>query len=66
MNPKYTLILGQGRIDGAFCEHEDEEKFSWLRTLKDNGVTNMEMESLGFIAMCHRANIKGRCKSEFE
>ena len=50
---------GQGRIDGAFCEHEDGEKHSWLRTLKENGVTNMEMESLGFIAMCHRANIKG-------
>ncbi|XP_060551590.1 uridine phosphorylase 1-like [Ruditapes philippinarum] len=50
---------GQGRVDGAFCEHEDGEKFSWLRKLKDNGVTNMEMESLGFIAMCHRANIKG-------
>ncbi|XP_045207817.1 uridine phosphorylase 1-like isoform X2 [Mercenaria mercenaria] len=50
---------GQGRIDGAFCEHFDDEKFQWLRSLQENGVTNMEMESLGFIAMCHRANIKG-------
>lgn len=50
---------GQGRIDGAFCEHEDGDKFSWLKTLQENGVTNMEMESLGFIALCHRANIRG-------
>ncbi|KAL4228888.1 Uridine phosphorylase 1 [Mactra antiquata] len=50
---------GQGRLDGAFCEHEDEEKKSWLRSLNENGVMNMEMESLGFIAMCHRANIRG-------
>ncbi|KAH3700129.1 uridine phosphorylase 1-like [Dreissena polymorpha] len=50
---------GQGRIDGAFCEHDEEEKMLWLREMHEAGVTNLEMESLGFIAMCHRANIKG-------
>ncbi|XP_052805733.1 uridine phosphorylase 1-like [Mya arenaria] len=50
---------GQGRMDGAFCEHEEEEKFLWLREIADRGVTNMEMESLGFTALCDRANIPG-------
>ncbi|WAR06271.1 UPP1-like protein [Mya arenaria] len=50
---------GQGRMDGAFCEHEEEEKLLWLREIADRGVTNMEMESLGFTALCDRANIPG-------
>ncbi|WAR05633.1 UPP1-like protein [Mya arenaria] len=53
------LEPGTGRMDGAFCEHEEEEKFLWLREIADRGVTNMEMESLGFTALCDRANIPG-------
>lgn len=50
---------GQGRIDGAFCEYEDKDKLAWLHSINSEGVTNMEMESLGFIVMCHRASIRG-------
>ena len=58
----YTYVIcfkGQGRLDGAFCDHDDEKKMEWLQSLYDKGVRNMEMESVGFIAMCHRANIRG-------
>ena len=50
---------GQGRIDGAFCEHDDGDKMSWLRSVKEKGVANIEMESLGFIALCQRAGVRG-------
>jgi len=33
---------------------------AWLAMLQKNGVVNMEMESLGFTCMCHRANIRGK------
>ena len=52
-------VKGQGRIDGAFCDHDDGDKLAWLRSVKEKGVTNIEMESLGFIALCHRARVRG-------
>lgn len=33
---------------------------AWLRNVREKGVVNMEMESLGFIALCHRAEVRGK------
>ncbi|VDN89930.1 unnamed protein product [Brugia pahangi] len=48
----------QTRMDGAFCEYTEEEKFAFLNHLHKLGVRNMEMEALGFAALFNRANIK--------
>lgn len=54
-------VEGQGRIDGAFCDHTMENKMNWLdKIAQEKGVINMEMESLGFTCMCHRAGIRGK------
>ncbi|XP_062613616.1 uridine phosphorylase 1-like [Saccostrea cucullata] len=50
---------GQARLDGAFCEYEEEDKMKFLQDLKEKGIRNIEMESLGFLAMCHFAGVKG-------
>jgi len=50
---------GQARLDGAFCDYTDDDKMVFLRKIHAAGVRNIEMESLCFAAMCHRANIKG-------
>lgn len=50
---------GQARLDGAFCEYEEEDKMKFLQELRNKGVCNIEMESLGFLAMCHYAGVKG-------
>lgn len=34
----------QGRIDGAICDHTEEQKMAWLRSLHEAGVRNIEME----------------------
>lgn len=49
---------GQGRMDGAFCDFSEAEKMEHLQTLKDNGVVNIEMESLAFAALTHHAGVK--------
>ena len=36
----------QGRLDGAICEYEEEDKMDYLRAVAEQGVTNMEMEAL--------------------
>ncbi|KAK3107906.1 hypothetical protein FSP39_024898 [Pinctada imbricata] len=50
---------GQARLDGAFCDYEEEDKMKYLSDLREHGVCNIEMESLGFLAMCHHAGVKG-------
>lgn len=50
--------IGQGRMDGAFCDFTEEEKMEYLEKLKANGVRNIEMESLAFAALTHHAGIK--------
>ncbi|XP_035207739.1 uridine phosphorylase 2-like isoform X2 [Stegodyphus dumicola] len=50
---------GQGRLDGAFCEYTQEDKVFYLKKLKEEGVVNIEMESLTFAAMCNTAGVKG-------
>lgn len=48
---------GQGRLDGAFCSYQEEDKMNWLQSLRNHGVVNIEMESVTFGAMCHSAGI---------
>lgn len=56
------FLPGQARLDGAFCEYEEEDKMKFLQELRSKGVCNIEMESLGFLAMCHYAGVKGLIK----
>ncbi|KAM3722656.1 Uridine and thymidine phosphorylase [Dirofilaria immitis] len=49
---------GQARLDGAFCEYTEQQKFAFLNRLYNLGVRNIEMEGLCFAAMFNRGNIK--------
>merc|ERR1711981_802194 len=49
---------GQARLDGAFCEFSSKDKDAYLLRLKDAGVTNIEMESVAFTALTHKAGFK--------
>lgn len=53
-----VLFLGQGRLDGAFCEFSESDKMDYLQKLQRHGVVNIEMESLTFAALTHHAGIK--------
>jgi len=50
---------GQARLDGAFCDFMEADKMEFLQHAHDQGVRNIEMESVGFAAYCHRAGVKG-------
>lgn len=52
------LILGQGRLDGAFCEYTEQDKMNYLESIYKAGVVNIEMESLSFAALTHHAGIQ--------
>lgn len=52
--------LGQGRIDGAFCEFSVEEKMKFLNHCNQNGVRNIEMESLCFTGLLNHAGLRGK------
>ncbi|CEF64218.1 Nucleoside phosphorylase domain and Uridine phosphorylase, eukaryotic family-containing protein [Strongyloides ratti] len=49
---------GQGRLDGAFCNYTEEDKFKFLEKIYKIGVRNFEMESTCFASLLNRANIK--------
>ena len=49
---------GQARLDGAFCSYSKHDKLEYLQWLKENGVTNIEMESTCFAALTHQAGIR--------
>jgi len=49
---------GQGRLDGAFCEYSEQDKIDYLQKVSDEGVINIEMESIPFAALTHHAGIK--------
>uniref|UniRef100_A0A915PQS2 Nucleoside phosphorylase domain-containing protein n=1 Tax=Setaria digitata TaxID=48799 RepID=A0A915PQS2_9BILA len=49
---------GQARVDGAFCEYTEEQKFAFLNRLHSLGIRNIEMEALCFAALFNRSNIK--------
>jgi uridine phosphorylase len=40
----YDFYDGQGRLDGAFCDHTEQDKMNYLKRLQDIGVVNIEME----------------------
>jgi len=50
---------GQGRLDGAFCDYTEQDKFDFLLKLKSLGVVNIEMEATAFAAFCHHAGVQG-------
>lgn len=54
----YFPPSGQGRMDGAFCCFNEKEKMAYLEHLRDEGVVNIEMESLAFTALTHHAGIR--------
>lgn len=53
------FYLGQGRLDGAFCGYDEDERYNFLKKLHANGVRNIEMESHTFAAFCNRAGVQG-------
>ncbi|CAH1774885.1 unnamed protein product [Owenia fusiformis] len=69
MNDDFEVIMGktmctddfyegQGRLDGAFCDYNEDEKMAYLQDCHNRGVRNIEMESVCFGSMCHHAGIK--------
>lgn len=48
----------QGRIDGVFCDFTNEDKMNFLKKCRENGINNIEMESLCFSAILKHAKIK--------
>lgn len=53
-------VPGQARLDGAFCSYTEADKMRFLKDVSEQGVQNMEMESLCFAAMAHRAAVKSK------
>jgi hypothetical protein len=51
---------GQGRVDGALCEHSEDDKLAFLRRAHERGVRNIEMESAVFAAFCNRLKASER------
>ena len=49
---------GQGRLDGAICDYNEEDKLAFLQQAHEAGVRNIEMESLQFGAFAHRLGIR--------
>lgn len=49
---------GQGRLDGAICEYDEEDKMAFLRKAHERGVRNFEMESTVFAAFAQRLGIR--------
>jgi uridine phosphorylase len=49
---------GQGRLDGAICEYEENDKMTFLKEAYDCGVRNFEMESTVFAAFTQKLNIR--------
>lgn len=54
----FEFPLGQGRLDGAFCDFSEADKMAYLEKLSENGVVNIEMESTIFAALTYHAGIK--------
>lgn len=50
---------GQGRLDGAICDYNEDDKMAFLARLHAIGCRNIEMEAAQFAAFTHRLGIKG-------
>lgn len=59
-NVLQNYFLGQGRLDGAICLYDEEEKLQYLKNAYESGVRNIEMESSVFAAMCNLSGVKGK------
>lgn len=62
-NKKFLLSVfiphvGQGRLDGAFCDYTENDKMEYLGKLRDFGVINIEMECTTFAALTYHAGIR--------
>lgn len=40
------FYVGQGRLDGAFCDYSELDKLKYLQKLQKFGVVNIEMEGI--------------------
>lgn len=49
---------GQGRLDGAVCDFNIEDKMEFLYRLKKKGILNIEMEAPMFAALTKYAGIR--------
>lgn len=49
-------FTGQGRLDGAVCEHTDDQKMAFLQRANASGVVNIEMECTAMAALCGKVN----------
>lgn len=47
-------IAGQGRLDGAVCEYEEEDKQAFLCEIQKLGIKNIEMEATQIASLCSR------------
>lgn len=45
-----------GRLDGAVCEHGEEERLAFHRKLQELGIKNIEKEATSMSSLCKRAN----------
>lgn len=52
------FFIGQGRLDGAFCDFTETDKMNYLNKLHEFGVVNIEMESTIFAALTNHAGIR--------
>ena len=44
--------IGQGRVDGAVCKHNEDQKMAFLERARDCGVVNIEMECTAMASLC--------------
>nr|XP_049706308.1 uridine phosphorylase 1 [Helicoverpa armigera]XP_049706309.1 uridine phosphorylase 1 [Helicoverpa armigera]XP_049706310.1 uridine phosphorylase 1 [Helicoverpa armigera] len=49
---------GQARLDGPFCDYSESDKMSFLKSLTNLGVRNIEMEATAFSAFTREAGIR--------
>lgn len=52
------FIVGQARLDGAFCGYTPQDKYEYLLQMKEAGVANIEMEATCFAALTHMAGFR--------
>jgi len=53
------FYLGQGRLDGAFCDYGEKEKQEFIQKLhREYNIMNIEMEAHILSAFTHRAGIR--------
>ena len=54
--PPVCVCAGQGRLDGAVCEHSEEEKMAFLQRAHKTGIVNIEMECAAMASLCRKVS----------